>query len=128
MCTHSIIHIPFQLLVLLPIAPLGAPRAGSRAGACSRAGTRTGARTGTSARTAEAGRLLLRLRRFAAPASGARGDAFFAAAFPFFPSFYTAEEVNYAQIATTSDATMLQPLGAAGGRPGVSPAIDRRTQ
>ena len=31
MCTHSIIHIPFQLLVLLPIAPLGAPRAGSRA-------------------------------------------------------------------------------------------------
>ena len=41
---------------------------------------------------------------------------------------YSAEEVNYAQIATTSDATMLQPLGAAGGRPGVSPAIDRRTE
>ena len=41
---------------------------------------------------------------------------------------YTAEEVNYAQIATTSDATMLQPLGTAGGRPGVSPAINRRTQ
>ena len=40
---------------------------------------------------------------------------------------YSAEEVNYAQIATTSDATMLHPLGAAGGRPGVSPAIDRRT-
>ena len=40
---------------------------------------------------------------------------------------YTAEEVNYAQIATTSDATMLQPRGVAGGRPGVSPHIDRRT-
>ena len=40
---------------------------------------------------------------------------------------YTAKEVNYAQIATTSDATMLQPRGVAGGRPGVSPHIDRRT-
>ena len=41
---------------------------------------------------------------------------------------YTADQVNYAQIAASSDATMLQPLGVAAGRPGVSAAIVRRTQ
>ena len=41
---------------------------------------------------------------------------------------YTADQVNYAQIAASRDATMLQPLGVAAGRPGVSAAIVRRTQ
>ena len=41
---------------------------------------------------------------------------------------YTADQVNYTQIAASSDATMLQPLGVEAGRPGVSSAIHRRTQ
>ena len=41
---------------------------------------------------------------------------------------YTADQVNYAQIAASSDATMLQPLGVEAGRPGVSSAIHRRMQ
>ena len=41
---------------------------------------------------------------------------------------YTADQVNYAQIVASSDATMLQPLGVASGRPGVSPAIHRCMQ
>ena len=41
---------------------------------------------------------------------------------------YTADQVNYTQIAASSNATMLQPLGVAAGRPGVSAAIVRRTQ
>ena len=39
---------------------------------------------------------------------------------------YTADQVNYAQIAAPCDATML--LGVAAGRPGVLAAIVRRTQ
>ena len=41
---------------------------------------------------------------------------------------YAADQVNYAQIAASSDATMLQTLGVAAGSPGVSAAIARRTQ
>ncbi len=37
---------------------------------------------------------------------------------------YTADQVAFDQIAATSDATMLQPLGEAAGRPGVA-SVDR---
>ena len=38
---------------------------------------------------------------------------------------YTQEQVNYTQIAAMSNATMLEPLGAAAGRPGVSGDVVR---
>ena len=138
MCTHSIIHIPFQLLVLLPIAPLGAPRAGSRAGACSRAGTRTGA----PHLDAGSNKLSGTIKDHVNPASwsgntnpatvnlGVQWNVGAALAGQALTAdgVYTAEEVNYAQIATTSDATMLQPRGVAGGRPGVCTSIAARTE
>ena len=38
---------------------------------------------------------------------------------------YTQEQVNYINIAAMSNATMLEPLGAAAGRPGVSGDVVR---
>ena len=41
---------------------------------------------------------------------------------------YTQEQVNYIQIAAMGNATMLEPLGATAGRPGVSGDVVRLGQ